>query len=174
MVQQRVVHQVALPWAVVRGSGARCALFELSNPPSFEAEARLPIHRSWHRKLLRAAAPGQNKPVARGEERAGRMALRAFFCDAVSARASICACKAFNTEERVGSIGSSFKRTTRDSRTESRRAWRDDQRPFNKLCPGKFLLQFEARNTSHSPRSERMVQASLLQSGSEKTATSYT
>ena len=49
-------------------------------------------------------APHRNMPAARAQEPAGRRVLQAFFCDAVSARASICACKAFNTEERVGSI----------------------------------------------------------------------
>ncbi len=125
-MQQRIVQrvtgqQIAALQSVRRGEGERCVLFEVPNVSlalALEAEARLPIRCFRHRKLLRAAAPHQNKPVAKVEERAGRTALRAFFCDAVSARASICACKAFNTEESAGSIGSSCKRTTRDSRSE--------------------------------------------------------
>jgi hypothetical protein len=46
----------------------------------------------------------RNTPAAKAEERVDRRVLRASFCDAASARASIYACKAFNTEERVGSI----------------------------------------------------------------------
>jgi PPOX class probable F420-dependent enzyme len=43
------------------------------------------------------ALPPRNTPAAR-EEQAGRKVLRASFCGAAGARASICACTAFNTD----------------------------------------------------------------------------
>ena len=47
----------------------------------------------------------RNKLVVKGAEQVDRRELRVSFCDAASGRASICACKAFNTETSAGSIG---------------------------------------------------------------------
>jgi hypothetical protein len=47
----------------------------------------------------------QNMLAEEEEEWVDRMARQVIFCGAASARASICACKVFNTEERAGSIG---------------------------------------------------------------------
>jgi hypothetical protein len=46
----------------------------------------------------------QNKPAVEEEEQVDRMSLRVSFCGAAGGRASIYACKAFNTEESAGSI----------------------------------------------------------------------
>jgi hypothetical protein len=46
----------------------------------------------------------QNKPAVEEEEQVDRMSLRESFCGAAGDRASIYACKAFNTEESAGSI----------------------------------------------------------------------
>ena len=46
----------------------------------------------------------QNKPAVEEEEQVDRMSLRESFCGAAGGRASIYACKAFNTEESAGSI----------------------------------------------------------------------
>src|SRR5258707_6608210 len=69
---------------------------------------------------VRVLVPLRNMPVAKAEGPAGRRVPRASFCRAVSARASIYACKAFNTEERAGSNAEASARTIDDSRTRCR------------------------------------------------------
>jgi len=56
------------------------------------------------RQPQRARLPRQNKLAVREERQVDLLVLRYFFCGAASARASICACKAFNTDARAGSI----------------------------------------------------------------------
>jgi len=46
----------------------------------------------------------QNMLAEEEEEWVDRMARQVIFCGAASARASICACKVFNTDESVGSM----------------------------------------------------------------------
>ena len=72
-------------------------------PARAGAEPNFPI-RSRSRTPRRAPVPRQNRLAAGEEEWVGRMGLPVFSCGAASAHASICACKAFNTEERAGSI----------------------------------------------------------------------
>jgi len=92
---------------------------ELAEPHSQprEAERKLPPHYARHYFLhylghyprrqwgCWARHLRQNMRAVREERLADRWGLRGSFCDAASGRASIYACKAFNTEERVGSIG---------------------------------------------------------------------
>src|ERR1700722_9985088 len=65
--------------------------------PTFRAPCVLP------RELGRAPDPLRSKPAGGAEEPVGQRPLRASFCDAVSDRASIFACIAFNTEARAAS-----------------------------------------------------------------------
>jgi uncharacterized protein len=91
-----------------------------------DEELRFLLRRSQGPDPHRAPARHQNKPAAKAEEQAGRWVLWGFFCGAASARASIYACKAFNTEERAGSIGQASGRTSPGSGAlSSARAERD-------------------------------------------------
>ncbi|MFZ2083780.1 MAG: PPOX class F420-dependent oxidoreductase [Candidatus Sulfotelmatobacter sp.] len=89
-------------------------------PARAGAEPNFPI-RSRSRTPRRAPVPRQNRLVAGEEEWVGRMGLPVFSCGAASAHASICACKAFNTEERAGSIheGSDEPRRTAEENARS-------------------------------------------------------
>ena len=69
-----------------------------------EAERKLPIPRFPSRPRP-ALVLLRNKQAAREAEQVYRRVWRVSFCDAASGRASIYACKAFNTEESAGSIG---------------------------------------------------------------------
>ncbi len=81
-----------------------CAPVEPPAQPELERE--FPALSSRRRQACWAPVPLQNRPAARAAgAQAARRALPASFCGAASARASIYACKAFNTEERAGSIG---------------------------------------------------------------------
>jgi hypothetical protein len=73
-------------------------------PAQAEAEQKFPMRCSRPRKPCRVPVPRRNTLAAEAEERVGRMGQRVSFCDAASGRASIYACKVFNTEERAGSI----------------------------------------------------------------------
>jgi hypothetical protein len=115
----RALPRVVLQTAVPQRSTALC---ELVGPPAqAEVERRFPLQPFRHREPCWTAAPHRNKPAARAEARADRRALPASFCGAASAHASIYACKAFNTEERVDSIGQTSARTIRDSQADSAR-----------------------------------------------------
>ncbi len=84
-------------------SNAICAPVEHPAQPLTQRHPQMVSSR--HQDAFRAFVPHQNRRAARAEAQAGRRALPASFCGAASARASIYACKAFNTEERAGSIG---------------------------------------------------------------------
>ena len=101
------------PIPVVAGSRARGAPVEL--PALAEVEVKLLPRCSLPRALCWAAAPRQNKRAAGAEALAEQRARTASSCGAASARASIYACTAFNTEERAGSIGRACRRTKRAS-----------------------------------------------------------
>src|SRR5258708_38660475 len=62
-----------------------------------------PIRCVLRRSRRRRPVQHRNRPVAKGVGPACPTPLRASFCDAASGRASIYACKAFNTEARAGS-----------------------------------------------------------------------
>lgn len=81
--------------AVLRHWNALCEPVEA--PPD-EAELRSQFPSSVCQTLDSTAAPLRNTPAATEEEQADRRVLRASFCGAAGARASICACTAFNTE----------------------------------------------------------------------------
>jgi len=72
-------------------------------PPESDAERNSPLRRR-SRNPPQTPVPRQNMLAAEEEERADRRLRRVFFCGAANAHASICACKAFNTEESAGSI----------------------------------------------------------------------
>ncbi len=78
------------------------ALFERVEAPAEKAELQSQLPSSLCRGLCRGphgpAVPPRNTPAAREEEQADRRVLRASSCGAAGARASICACTAFNTE----------------------------------------------------------------------------
>src|ERR1700678_971721 len=88
------------------------------------------LRRSPHRAPEAPVAPHQNRRVAGVEEQAGRKPLRASFSGASSGRASIYACKAFNTDTRAGSIGDTFSEPS-PTAAQPRRARAKGQR---KLC----------------------------------------
>jgi hypothetical protein len=79
------------------------------------AKPGLPVHQDVRRSFAMPYSPQppnpplvprwlQNKPAVEEEEQVDRMSLRGSFCGAAGGRASIYACKAFNTEESAGSI----------------------------------------------------------------------
>ena len=105
--------QHAPRWPVSpRGVGLRklvfrswSAHFELVDLPSrTEVGPKLPLRFPRCREGSRRSDLRRNKPAAKVEDSLGRPVPPASFCGAASARASICACKAFNTDERAGSI----------------------------------------------------------------------
>ncbi len=110
--------RVALRKALLRSAYAP---FEnLERRTRAEAAPIFPIPYAPNQELVRVPVPFQNMPAARAAELADRRVLPASFCRAASGRASIYACKAFNTEARAGSNGQASARTIRDSRTGRR------------------------------------------------------
>jgi hypothetical protein len=61
------------------------------------------LRRARNLSTIQALVPHQNMPAVKAEEPVGRKPLRVSFCAPANGRASIYACKAFNTEERAGS-----------------------------------------------------------------------
>ena len=85
-----------------RNQFAELELVDLAQPK--RAEVKSQARDFLAQKRWRELVPRQNMPAEGEEERVDRMARQVIFCGAASARASICACKAFNTEESVGSM----------------------------------------------------------------------
>jgi hypothetical protein len=110
--------QVVLRRALLRSACARSGRLESRTRAEMAPIFLIPYAPGLAR--VRALVPLRNMPVAKAEGPAGRRVPRASFCRAVSARASIYACKAFNTEERAGSNAEASARTTDDSRTRCR------------------------------------------------------
>ena len=98
-----VVLPIVLLKSVPPRLNGHCVRGEL--PPQADVARRFPVQSFRHREPSWATAPHQNRPAAKAGERVGRRTPPASFCGAAGARASIYACKAFNTEERAGSIG---------------------------------------------------------------------
>ena len=82
-------------------SSWRNSVFRLIRTLVGACDAKFPTRSQIRRS---GASWRQNKPAVKEEERVDRMSLRESFCDAAGGRASIYACKAFNTEESAGSI----------------------------------------------------------------------
>ena len=110
--KSRVVFQPAALGAVLGERNASCELVEVPTQAGVELKVQI---RCSRREEQGATAPHRNMRAATAEEQAGRRPLRASSCGASNVRASIYACKAFNTEERAGSIGQASGRTTCDS-----------------------------------------------------------
>jgi hypothetical protein len=72
-------------------------------PPRPEPALMSLPRRAGNLQRFRALVPHRNMPAARAGEPVGQRSLRASSCAPASDRASIYACKAFNTEERAGS-----------------------------------------------------------------------
>ncbi len=112
---------------------------------------------------LELTHPRQNMQVAAEEEQAGQPGRYPSFCGAVGARASICACQAFNTDTKARAI---CERTANHGRqlTEVRKAGPMYRTTFVfapltlrhlqdayllqwLLCPVRFPLPFRKKNT---------------------------
>ena len=139
--------RVALRKALLRSAYAP---FEnLERRTRAEAAPIFPIPYAPNQELVRVPVPLQNMPAARAAELADRRVLPASFCRAASGRASIYACKAFNTEARAGSNGEASERTTRDSRAERRGILgRGKVAVTMSACPETSHPRFAARNIS--------------------------
>jgi len=86
------------------GLGGRAWLLPPAKP-RLRSRALCRLSLVWRRCWLLALVRRRNRLAAMAEELAYRRVLRASFCGASSARASICACRVFNTEESAGAIG---------------------------------------------------------------------
>ncbi len=92
--------QMEAPQCLNRPVERELAFLEQQERAEQKPRLRCPRPQKPRRELV----PRQNTPAGGEEERADRMAQQVIFCGAASARASICACKAFNTDESVGSM----------------------------------------------------------------------
>src|SRR5271166_2507667 len=114
-----------LPVTAWRRLCAACAQVEFQLELRLQARGAWQSRLGWFRDRRWAFARHRNRPAARVEERVG-WRLRRAFCGAACARASICACKAFNTDVRAGSIRRSWMRTMADSGRQRRGLERSD------------------------------------------------
>ena len=91
------------PGQILRTERARFEWVEGPPRPEPALISLLRLRRARNLSTIRALVLHRNMPAVKAEEPVARKPLRVSFCAPANGRASIYACKAFNTEERAGS-----------------------------------------------------------------------